>query len=247
MACRLMRVLITRPEEDAKPLAEMLRQRGYETIVSPLMRIRLCDGPEIPLNGIQAIVATSANAIRALQRRTARRDVRVFAVGTHTAEVALVAGFADVRQGSGDSHPLAIFVRKAADPASGPLLWIAGRDRTAAFAGALTARGFEVQVQVLYAAEEASALTEEAAAALSTNRIDAVLLFSPRSASVFAKVVQNQGLLNGCRRMVALCMSQAVAQKLSTLPFANILIAQQPNVASMLDLLGQPHAEPHAS
>src|SRR4051812_30011613 len=237
MACRLMRMLITRPEEDAKPLAEMLRHRGHETVLSPLMKIRFCDGPAIPLNGFQAVVATSANAIRALQRRTTRRDVPLFAVGPHTTEAALAAGFADVRQGLGDAKALAIFVREAADPASGLLLWVAGRDRTAEFADALTAYGFEVQTQALYAAEEVAALTGEATAALSAERIDAILLFSPRSASVFAKVVQNQGLLNGCRRMVALCMSQEVAQKLSTLPFANILIAQQPNVASMLDLL----------
>jgi uroporphyrinogen-III synthase len=241
-----MRVLITRPAEDAKPLAEILRHRGHETIVSPLMKIRFCDGPEIPLNGFQAVVATSANAIRALQRRTARRDVPVFAVGPHTAQAALAAGFAGVRQGSGDSHALAIFVREVADPASGPLLWVAGRDRTAELADALTAYGFEVQAQALYAAEEVGTLTEEATAALSAERMDAILLFSPRSALVFAKVLQNQALLHACRRMVALCMSQEVAQKLSTLPFANILIAQQPNVASMLDLLGQPHSEPHA-
>jgi len=239
MARRLMRVLITRPEEDAKPLAEMLQQRGHETILSPLMKIRFCDGPEIPLNGVQAIVATSANAIRALQRRMTRRDIPVFSVGPHTAEMALEVGFTDVRQGPGDGHRLASFIRKALDPTFGVLLWATGRDRTAEFADALTACGFEVQVQTLYAAEEVHTLTEEAAAALSTERIDAVLLFSPRSASLFAKVVQNQGLLNACRRMVAVCVSQAVAQKLVTLSFAKILVAQQPSVASMLDLLEQ--------
>jgi uroporphyrinogen-III synthase len=244
MACHLMRVLITRPAKDAKPLAEMLRQRGHETILSPLMKIWFCDGPEIPLNGIQAIVATSANAIRALQRRTTRRGVRVFAVGPHTKEAALAAGFVDVRQGPGEGQALAIFVREAADPASGPLLWVAGRDRTAEFADALTAYGFEVQVQALYAAEEVGPLTEEAATALSTNRVNAVLFFSPRSASIFAKVVQNQALLNACHSMVAVCMSQAVAQKLVTLPFAKILVAQQPSVASMLNLLERVSVEP---
>jgi uroporphyrinogen-III synthase len=83
-----MRVLVTRPQPDALETANMLIARGHQPIVAPLVRVNYHDGPEIDLSGVQAILATSANGVRALSRRLARRDLPVFAVGPKTAHTA---------------------------------------------------------------------------------------------------------------------------------------------------------------
>ena len=44
------------------------------------------------LDGVQAILATSANGVRALARRTPRRDLPLFAVGPQTAARGAEAG-----------------------------------------------------------------------------------------------------------------------------------------------------------
>src|ERR1700722_5354367 len=88
-----MRVLVTRPAEDASRTAETLAKLGHAALIAPLLEIRFLDGPGISLAGVQAILATSGNGIRALARRSPRRDIPVFAVGTRTANVARAEGY----------------------------------------------------------------------------------------------------------------------------------------------------------
>ena len=76
-----MRLLVTRPREDAEVLAVLLRERGVETIIEPLISIRDVDGPGLDLAGVQALLITSANGIRAFSRRQGDRDIAVFAIG----------------------------------------------------------------------------------------------------------------------------------------------------------------------
>src|SRR5436305_11919904 len=98
-----MRVLVTRPGAEAACLASRLRDRGHTAIVSPVLTIHDIEGPKISFDGVQGILATSANGIRALARRTARRDLPVFAVGPQTTTAAEEVGFIAARNAGGDS------------------------------------------------------------------------------------------------------------------------------------------------
>ena len=62
-----MRLLVTRPEPDAAQFKERLAALGHAGLVAPLISIEFAKG-QIPLNGVQALVATSRNALRALAR-----------------------------------------------------------------------------------------------------------------------------------------------------------------------------------
>src|ERR1700733_8459789 len=103
-----MRILITRPIDDGEETARQLSLRGHESLIAPLMTVRFHDGPEVMLDNVQAILATSANGVRALARRTQRRDVAVFAVGSQTAAQAQKLGFTEVKSADGDAEALAL-------------------------------------------------------------------------------------------------------------------------------------------
>ena len=68
-----------------RQIAERMAARGHDVLLAPLLTTRLFDGPDIMLEEVQAVLATSANGVRALARRTARRDIPIFAVGSQTA------------------------------------------------------------------------------------------------------------------------------------------------------------------
>ncbi len=218
-------------------MAAALRERGHEPILSPLMEIRFLDGPEILLDGIQAVLATSANGVRALARRTPRRDVPIFAVGPQTAAAAEAAGFVDIKNAQGDALALADAAARWNTPQAGPLLHVAGRERAGHLAAALSERGFEVRVEVLYEAIEVRTLSKDSAEALASGRLDAVMLFSPRSARIFCDRVREAKLDGRCGTMTALCISQATADAVAALRFAAVRVAGKPNQESMLDLL----------
>ncbi len=235
-----MRLLVTRPREDAVSFAELLRARGHTPIVAPIMDVRPHDGPPIALEGVQASLATSANGVRALAHRTRKRNIAVYAVGPQTAEAAKSAGFKTVHSAEGDSTALVELVTARADPAKGMLLHAAGAETAGRLRQALQAKGFTVETVVLYDAVPASELPDNAKDALREGTLDGVLVFSPRSAKTFATLTTEAKLEASCARLEAFCISAATAAALSPLSFARVSVAGAPNQDAMLALIPPP-------
>ena len=80
-----MRVVVTRPPDQAEPLVERLEQQGHEVRVCPLIEIEPVGPEQVDLSGYDWVVVTSANAARELGRRAAGKAARVAAIGPGTA------------------------------------------------------------------------------------------------------------------------------------------------------------------
>ena len=64
-----MRALVTRPRAEAASLAEALAARGIAALLEPLLDISYRDlGDPLDLAGVQAVLCTSANGVRAFAR-----------------------------------------------------------------------------------------------------------------------------------------------------------------------------------
>ena len=233
-----MRVLITRPREDAGAIAEKLAARGVETINEPLLEIVPVAAGDLDLDGVQAILLTSANGARALAAAP-RRDVPVLAVGEATAAAARAAGFAHVAVAGGDVAALAGLAEERCAPGGGPLVHISGSVVADDLAGRLAACGFTVRREVRYEARAASALSPTAVAALSDGAVDAVLLFSPRTAKAFVTLARKAGLAACLRRIRALCLSAAVADAARAAPWREVCVADWPDQTALLDLVAR--------
>ena len=227
-----MRVLITRPPEDGEALAARLVAAGHRPLLAPLLAPRWFDGPPLDLAGVAAILATSANGVRALIRRTERRDVPVFAVGPQTADEARAAGFGRVENADGDAAALAEAAPRWLKPDAGTLLHACGEENIGGLAERLSACGYAVRREILYAVD-ALKLSPLAETALRAGEIDAALFFSPRSARGFLE--QTAGL--NLAAVTALCISPATAAALRHGRFAAIRTAARPNQEALLALL----------
>jgi uroporphyrinogen-III synthase len=232
-----MRLLVTRPQDDADKFASLLRARGHEPVVAPLMEVHFLAGPPIDLDGIQAVLVTSANGVRAFTARSSRRDLTVYAVGPQTAEAARQAGFILVVSAEGDSAALVETVAHQADPVKGTLLHAAGTETAGRVRQTLQAHGFRVEIAILYEARPTEVLPATAADGLRSENLDGVLLFSPRSAKTFACLVIAAGLSAHCARLVAFCISPATAEGLNGLNFSRVAIAGAPNQEAILGLI----------
>ncbi len=230
-----MRVMITRPREDARPLAEALAARGVEALIEPLLEIVPVPGAQLDLAGVQAVLLTSANGARALTAATGARDVTVLAVGAATATAAV--GFARVEAAGGDVAALADLAASVCDPAAGPLVHVAGSHVAGDLAGRLTERGFTLRRETLYTAERAAALSDAAVAALRQGALDAVLLFSPRTAGSFVTLVARAGVTADLARVRALCLSVAVAEAAGTVAWRALDVAVRPDQEALLALV----------
>jgi uroporphyrinogen-III synthase len=233
----VIRVILTRPAADSAPLAEILTARGVAVLIDPMLTIAFAEDASLDMDGVQGILFTSANGVRAYCAVTPRRDLPVFAVGDRTADAARSSGFKSVSSAKGDIHSLAAIVREQMTPTRGALLHPAGSAVAGDLAGILGESGYEVRRAVLYEARQADVLSAETRAALCEGRIDMILFYSPRTAAAFVRLVA--GLESACAKVEILCLSQAVADAAGALPWRRVIVAENPTQADVLTALDE--------
>jgi uroporphyrinogen-III synthase len=233
-----MRALVTRPRTEAAALAEALAARGVAALLEPLLDIRYRDlGSPPDLAGVQAVLCTSANGVRALARLSRERAVPIFAVGEATAARARAKGFLDVHSADGAVGDLVELVSGRLRPDAGRMLHVAGSIVAGDLSGELRARGFSVDRAVLYEARPVGALSAATVRALAAGLVDFALFFSPRTAAIFARLIDQAGIAEALRHVTAISISAAADAALDPLRFRARLIAGRPDQPTLLTSL----------
>lgn len=80
-----MKVIVTRPRDQAGPLVARLEELGLEVVECPLIEIEPFDGA-VDVDGYEWVIVTSPNGARELARRANGSLPKVAAVGPGTAE-----------------------------------------------------------------------------------------------------------------------------------------------------------------
>lgn len=232
-----MRLLLTRPREDAERSARALRALGHWVELEPLLTIRLRSealDTARDLVGIQALALTSHNGLRAYLAAGGPTDLPAFAVGPASAVAAREAGFETVRAAGGDVESLASLIVESLEPTAGAILHPAGTVSAGDLAGALGVAGLELRRVVLYEAAAAGALSERTVELLRARTIDGALFYSPRTAATFISLVRRAGLEGCCASATAYCLSPAVADVLTSVEWACVRVATESSEAALL-------------
>ena len=109
-----MRVVVTRPREQAGPLVQRLEELGHEVVECPLIEIEPLGEP-VEVDGYEWVIVTSPNGARELVANARGELPKVAAVGPGTAETLLELGVEPgfVPQVSSQDGLLAEFPRPA--------------------------------------------------------------------------------------------------------------------------------------
>lgn len=233
-----MRVINTRPQPDAASLTQALAALGHDVIEAPLLDIMFEDrsGP-LDLQDVQAVLATSANGVRALAVATACRDIPLIAVGDASARTAEELGFSRATSAGGDVGDLAATVIHTLDPADGALVHVAGSKVAGDLAGPLASAGFATRRVTLYESRAVASLPTATSRVLKSGNVDAVIFFSPRTAKTFVRLVADAGVAHACQLLNAYCLSPAVAEEAAGLVWRAVHVAERPAQDSLLDCL----------
>lgn len=81
-----MKIIVTRPREQAGPLAARIEALGHEVVACPLIEIEPIDDGPVDTSGYDWLVVTSPNGAAQLARRRTGTLPRVAAIGPGTAE-----------------------------------------------------------------------------------------------------------------------------------------------------------------
>lgn len=231
-----MRVLLTRPAERSEDLGSILQAHGIGCVVESMLDIvpEPWDGTILPV--YQAVLVTSLYASRALlEARRVDRDLRIFAVGPATARPLLQAGFTDVPVAGGTAESMIGLVRREADPTAGRLLYLSGLHISRDLVSALTPEGFAVDRSVVYRAVAVTDMSATLRREIDEGRIDAVVLFSVRTAMTFRRLMVEANLVGACAGMTAIAFSSRIAEALAPLRFRHLEIAASPHLDDAID------------
>lgn len=234
-----MRVLLTRPLEESRALAEVLEAEGIECLIWPLTRIvPVVREFRLPPT-VQGLLFTSANGVRALAALTGRRDLPALCVGGATAEAARKAGYLNCFSAEGDARALADLARRSGIAG---FLHARGRDAAGDLKGWLAESGQRVTEAVLYEAQETGPAPAPVAAALARGTVDLVTVWSRRNGAILARRLPEAGAALGATALLA--VSAAAAEPLAGCGFGRTIVAGAPDGAAMLAAIRAADAAP---
>ena len=225
------RVIVTRAEPGAGLTAGELAKRGVDPVLAPLFRIEETGAVAPDPAAFQALMFTSANAVRSFSGSPAWLAKNAFCVGAATAAAAQSAGFVRCPHSNGDSHALLALVRAQLLPADGRLLQVRGVDVAGDLFVQLGTLGFSTDLLITYRSVAARTLPAAAVAALQDGAPCplAVLFHSPRGAELGSSLLRADA-----GRLHAAFISEAAARAGASAPWASVGIAEHPSDKALI-------------
>lgn len=211
-------LLLTRARLQAKAFAaELARISEIKCHIAPMQEMR--DLPvEIDFDGVDALVFTSKNGVKSFAQRWQRRGIPVYCVGPATADMASDLGMV-AHAASGNLQSLAALINSA--DVQHPL-HLHGLHK----AGDLPIKGRSIAIYE----QVALPLDAKTIDLLAAGGLDAIALFSPRSAQMLADVWQANW-----PKAEFYCISKATAEPVENI--GKTRISSQPSANAMLALL----------
>jgi uroporphyrinogen III methyltransferase/synthase len=245
------RVLVTRPAEQAGPLAAALRRAGAEAVCVPMLRLLPAADPG-PLDaalarlpGYDGLLFTSANAVHFTARRAAELGRRLAAgappawcVGPATAEAARAAGLevAGGPEAQRDAEGLAAELARRLPLAGRRFLFPCAEGARAALPQALRAAGAEVERATAYRSLppdlDPAPLREE----LRAGRLHALTFTSPSTVAHFSAMLDPAARAAAARCLVA-AVGRQTAQALEREGFAVHAVAERAGAEELVAAL----------
>jgi len=218
-----MKILITRPIDENKELADKLTKLGHETIIFPLAEVIIHKNFEIPK--ADGYVITSRNAVKAISSHNINKPI--FIVGRQTTDFAVSSGFKKAIYAGKNVTELKLKLAEQYHNLN--LIYLSGQDITDDLTDLVVSR------TIVYNTNTASISIEDFKNAIAKTEI--ILFFSSNIAKIFIDFVNNNGLQLDCDNIYALSLSKKIANILAELKFKNIYFAEQPTQDSILELI----------
>lgn len=225
-------VLITRPEDDALDIAYAVNQKGQTAFCEAFLNVVFHDQKLPNLENYKALIFTSANGVRAFVQKSDARDIPVYTVGDQSLAEVRQYDFKNYKSAQGGVDDLAAMLE--AEGIDGQALYVRGRD----ISKTLDIEGLKIEEITLYHTEKSEEISPNCLDLMEMGVFSHVMFFSKRTAESFTALLEGKSkAIAGLKGTKALCLGDSMLECLSVLPWAEIVVAKQPDRDGMLDLL----------
>ena len=226
-----MKILITRPLHQSRRFKKSLVEQfgeNLEICISPILEIKPFR-VKINLSFFDGIIFTSENGVKAFTNLNKKTDKKIYCVGAYTSEIARKSGLivAHTEKDVGDLKTWLI-----ENDSERKLLYLCGQNISnnleVAFEGSKTT----VVSQIIY--DQLSRKLSPSAIQFLSGVIPVLIpIFSERSYEILSQ--QFKSTMSSSR--IAICLSEAIANKIKDDEFEKVLISAQPDLESLIKVV----------
>ncbi len=208
-----MNILITRPLIDTEDLMGKLFSLGHKIIHMPTLKISSIKSVSVDFKKYDAIILTSANALRNLKVVNNDEDKLFFCVGSITEKIARKLGYINTISAGGNVNALKnLIMNSNRISKNSKIAYLCGDNLTSELDKELNSEGIKIEKIINYTSDKITEINDENKKIIASHPPDIIFVYSKRSAESFIEITKNYSLyplMTGSRVM---CISNKVLQ-----------------------------------
>ena len=207
-----MHILLTRPLEDCSEMIVKFQSLDHKVSHIPLINVKKVHHEEINFADYGGVIFTSSNAVKNLNVKGEKKNIKCFCVGSVTEKIARLSGFTNTISASGNVNALKnLIVNSKELQKSDNLAYICGDQITLELDKELKKEGLKVKKFINYFSEKISSLNEANIDLIKKYPPDVIFVYSLRSAESFNSIVANYSLAPMMTQSAVMCISKKIA------------------------------------
>jgi uroporphyrinogen-III synthase len=207
-----MNILITRPLIDAEDLMGKFFSLGHKIIHIPTLKISSAKTKPIDVSQYNALIFTSANAIRNLKVTKEDKSKLCFCVGSITEKIARMSGYNNTISAGGTVNALKnLIISSNQINEKSKIAYFCGDNISYDLNLELKREGIKTNKIINYTSEKITELNKENKKIIFSHPPDIIFVYSARSAASFVEIVKKYSLYPLMTGSKVMCISKKVA------------------------------------
>ena len=220
-----MNILITRPLMDSEDLMGKFFSLGHKIIHIPTLKISAIKIESVNINQYDALIFTSANAIRNLDVSSEGKKKLCFCVGSITEKIARQLGYNNTLSAGGTVNALKnLIINSKEINDKSKIAYFCGDNITYDLDLELKREGFIIDKFINYKSEKITDLNDKNKEIINNHSPDIIFVYSLRSAESFVEIVRNYSLYPLMTGSKVMCISGKVANVFKSLGWKKVEI-----------------------
>ncbi len=208
-----MNILITRPLIDSEDLMGKLFSLGHKIIHLPTLKISAVKTKPINIKQYDALIFTSANAIRNLKVLSEEKKKLCFCVGSITEKIARQLGYHNTLSAGGTVNALKNLILNSNQiNEKSKIAYFCGDNITYDLDSELKREGLNISKVINYKSEKITDLNNQNKEIITNHSPDIIFIYSMRSGESFMEIVRNHSLYPLMTGSKVMCISEKVAK-----------------------------------
>ena len=204
-----MNIIFTRPLIDSEDLMMNFFSSGHKVIHMPTLSIASANMDAIDTKDYDALIFTSANAVRFLKLKNDDKKIKCFCVGNLTERSLRLKGFNNTVAASGTVNALKNIIINSENTIKS-LIYLCGDVISHELDKDLKQEGFKVSKIINYTSTKLTDLNKESMDLIKKYPPNITLIYSQRSAESFDEIIRKYSLAELMTHCKVMCISKKI-------------------------------------